>query len=689
MPDQALQAALDHHRSGRIDQAEAIYHELLRKHPDHADAQHLLGLVEHQRGNNAAAAQWIERAIRCNRMSPDFHANLGVVRHAMNQMAEAASALQEALRLNPAHADAQNNLGSALKALGRPAEAIEHFRKAIKVRAEHPAARANLAITLAEMRQFDEAERAFRAAIAHSPNDPGLHFRLGLLLQEIGKLPQAAEEYRRTLALAPSAFEAHANLGNALRELGDFEAAITSYRESLRLRPDLAECHLNLASGLLTIGIVDEALAAGRTALRLKPELEEAHTTTLLALQYRVHPPADVLAAHRQWARLRQAAPRCLPRTVQGGDDAASRPLRVGLISADFFDHPIAYFLEPLLAGHPRDRVQLICYSGVARADGFTQRLQGFADGWRDTCRVGDDDLARLIVEDRIDILIELAGHTSGNRLKVLARKPAPVQVSYLGYATTTGLDTIDFRLTDSFADPPGLTESHYVEQLVRLPRTLACYAPPPQAPPVGPLPALAGGRLTFASFSSPAKIGPETIDLWSRVLKAIPDSRLIIKGRGAAGDTFSSRLRAGFRFTGVDQERIELRNSAAMEHYLAFHNAVDLIVDTFPFNGHTTLCHALWMGVPAVSLAGDRFASRLGASVLNNAGLPQFVAGSPDEFVEIVQQWSGDLPRLAQLRQGLRSQLSASPLMNQQQFSLDFAEAMRHIWRLAAQRAA
>lgn len=688
MPAHALQAALDHHRAGRIDEAEAIYRELLRQAPEHADALHLLGLVEHQRGNHPAAEKWIEQAIRANRSSADFHANLGVVRHAMNHLNEAATALQEALRLNPAHADALNNLGSALKGLGRLAEAVECFRKAIKIRAEFPAARANLAITLAEMRHFNEAERAFRAALARTPQDPALHFRLGLMLQEIGKLPEAAEEYARTITVAPGAFEAHANLGNVRRELGDFEGAIASYREALRLRPDVAECHLNLASGLLTIGIVDEALVAGRQALRLKPELEEAHTTTLLALQYRLHAPEDVLTAHRRWARIRQGVPRMRPPGGPRQDAAAARPLRVGLVSPDFFDHPIAYFLEPLLAGHSRQRLQLICYSNVTRPDAFTQRLEGLADGWRDISRTTDNDAARLIVGDQIDILIDLAGHTAGNRLRVLAMKPAPVQVSYLGYATTTGLDVIDFRLSDPFVDPPGMTESHYVEQLVRLPRTLACYAPP-AAPAVGPLPALTSGRVTFASFSSPSKISPETIELWSRVLQAVPNSRLLIQGRGASGETFSSRLRSGFSFTGIDQQRIELRSSAPIDQYLAVHNEVDLIVDTFPFNGHTTLCHGLWMGVPTVSLAGDRFASRLGASVLNNAGLPQFVAGTPDEFAHIVQQWSTDLPRLAELRRGLRSQLSDSPLLNQEQFALDFDEAMRHIWSLAAEKPA
>lgn len=679
-----IEAGVAHHTAGQLDLAEAIYRQVLAQQPCHADALHLLGLIAHQRGDNEQAARLVAEAVRLSPAAADWHANLGLIYHAMNRLAEAAAALAEAVRLNPRHADALNNLGSTLTALGRGGEAVEYYRRAVAVRPDFRLAHLNLAAALWERRRLDEAAAAYHSAVALAPDDAAARFRLALLLHEMGRPEEAAAHYRRVIDLDPNCFEAHANLGNALLDLGQVEPAVAGYREAVRLRPDVAGCHLNLATGLLSIGLVEEALEESRTALQLKPDLDEAYTTMLLALQYRVHSPREVLEAHCHWANVRtQHLARVPGPPAQRGAGAATGRLRVGLLSPDFFDHPIAYFVEPLLAEHDRARLEFTCYSSVARPDAFTRRLQAHADRWRDIGALSHERVAGLIAEDGIDILIDLAGHTAGSRLPVLARKPAPIQVSYLGYPSTTGLATVACRLTDGYADPPGLTESQYTETLVRLPRTLACYAPPPNAPPVGELPALRpghAGRVTFASFSSLPKIAPETIDLWSRALQGVPNSRLVIMARGAGGAEFGRRLRASFAAAGIDPARIDLRPSAAIEQYLAFHNEVDVVLDTFPFNGHTTLCHALWMGVPVVSLAGDRFASRLGLSVLSNAGLPQLVADRPEAFGQIAADLGHDLPRLAGLRLRLRPQMCQSSLMDRRQFALDFEQALRQM---------
>jgi predicted O-linked N-acetylglucosamine transferase (SPINDLY family) len=681
---QEMQTAIAHHAAGRLDQAEAIYRHVLKWQPEHAGALHLLGLIAHQRGNSEAAIQLLGLAIRLSPATADFHANLGLIYHSINRMPEAAAALNEAVKLNPGHADALNNLGSALKALGRGEEAVACYRRAVAVRPDFRLAHLNLAGMLWDLRRFDESVAAYRMAVTQAPGDPALHFRFANLLRDLGRPDEAAAHFRRAIELEPSYFEAHANLGNALRDLGQVEPAIASYREAVRLRPDVAECHLNLATGLLSIGLVEESLASSRTAIRIKPTLDEGYTTMLLALHYRVHPLQEMLDAHRSWS---EARAQNLPRVQRLNPSSASGRLRVGFISPDFFDHPIAYFLEPLLAEHNRERLEFTCYSSVARPDAFTQRLQSHADRWRNVSALPHDQVAGLIVQDGIDILIDLAGHTAGCRLPVLAMKPAPIQVSYLGYPGTTGLATIDYRLTDAYADPPGMTESQYTETLIRLPRTLACYVAP-NAPAVGELPALRperSGRITFASFSSLTKIAPETIDLWAQALRCVPNSRLAIMARGADGAEFGRRIVAAFAAENIDPARIELRPSAAIEHYLAFHNEVDVLLDTFPFNGHTTLCHALWMGVPVVSRAGDRFASRLGLSVLNNAGLPQLVADTPEKFGQIAADLVHDLPRLGELRRGLRQQLSQSSLMDRRQFAIDFEQALRHMAQVIA----
>jgi predicted O-linked N-acetylglucosamine transferase (SPINDLY family) len=521
---QEMNSGIAHHGAGRLDQAEAIYRNVLAQHPYHADALHLLGLIFHQRGDQEQATRLVADAIRLTPSAADMHANHGLIYFAMSRFAEAESELVEAVRLHPGHAEALNNLGSTLKALGRNDEAIECYRRAIAVRPDFLLAHINLAGILWEQRRLDEAAAEYRTVSSLTPDDSAAWFRLALLLHEMGKPQEAAANYRRVINLAPNTFEAHANLGNALRDLAEFEPAIARYREAVPLRPDPAECRLNLATGLLSIGLVDRAVEETRTAIRLKPDLDEAYTTMLLALQYRVHAPQEILGAHHQWAQARtlQLPPIRWPARARCTPDATGR-LRVGFMSPDFYDHPIAYFLEPLLAEHDPTRLHFTCYASVARRDAFTGRLQTHADRWRDISTLAHERVAHLIDEDGIDILIDLAGHMAGSRLPVLARKPAPAQVSYLGYPSTTGLAQIDFRWTDGHADPPGLTEAQYTETLVRLPRTLACYAPP-DAPPAGPLPAQrvgCAGHITFASFSNLAKIAPETIALWSPVLRS------------------------------------------------------------------------------------------------------------------------------------------------------------------------
>jgi predicted O-linked N-acetylglucosamine transferase (SPINDLY family) len=686
MFERELHEAVTHHAAGRLDAAEAIYRQILARQPKHAPTLHLLGVLSHQRGDNETATQLVEQALRIGPPVADYYANLGLILHARGRMEESATALTEAVRMNPHHADAWNNLGSALRGLGRGVEALDAFRRAIVMRPTFRLAALNLAATLWDLGRLDEAVAAQRSTIALDPSDAAPHFRLGLFLQQLRRPQEAVAAYQRAIELDPNAFESHANLGNALRDMGQVEPAIAHYREAVRLRPDLGACRVNLAAGLLSIGDVEEAETEAEAAIRLQPDLDEAYTTRLLAMQYRTHSHKVVLDAHRQWARARAdqiptLATQALPQNI------TDRPLRVGLVSADFYDHPVAYFLEPLLAAHDRSRLEVTCYSSVRVADALTQRLQANADHWRDVSLLPHERVAAQIVDDRIDVLIDLAGHTAGSRLPVFAMKPAPVQVSYLGYPATTGLSKIDFRLTDNIADPPGATELQYTETLVRLPKTLACYAPPTTSPPVGGLPALrpdCNGQITFASFSSLTKIAPETIDLWARALRAVPNSRMVVMGRGAGGAGFADRLRAQFSRFGVGPERIDLRPSGTLDEYLKFHHEVDVILDTFPFNGHTTLCHALWMGVPAISLSGDRFASRLGRSVLVNAGLPEFAVDSAEAFVEVVQNVCGDLAGLRSLRQELRDRLTASPLFDRLAFSRDFAHALHEMARLA-----
>jgi predicted O-linked N-acetylglucosamine transferase (SPINDLY family) len=382
-----------------------------------------------------------------------------------------------------------------------------------------------------------------------------------------------------------------------------------------------------------------------------------------------------VLKEHKRWARSLPAVPQLHPKASAPRDP--NRPLRIGYMSADFRNHPIAFFLEPLLANHDRNRVHVTCYSDVLTPDAFTRRIQELASEWRSIGGMSDDEVARLIVADRIDILIDLHGHTAGNRLPVFAQKPARVQVSYLGYPATTGLPTNDYRVTDAICDPPGKTDEYYTEKLIRLPNTLACYAPPRDAPPVASAPSISSGNVTFGSFTNLAKISPESIALWARALRSIQNSRLMLMARGADGAQTRARLGATFANHGVQTSQLDIRGALGLADYLAAHSQVDVVLDTFPFNGHTTSCHALWMGVPIVTLSGDRFASRLGRSLLENLDLNDLVAESPDQFVTIAENLARDTDRVVSLRAAMRDRMTHSPLMDARALARAFEDAM------------
>jgi predicted O-linked N-acetylglucosamine transferase (SPINDLY family) len=355
------------------------------------------------------------------------------------------------------------------------------------------------------------------------------------------------------------------------------------------------------------------------------------------------------------------------------------RRLRVGYVSGDFVEHAMSYSVEPLLAHHDRSQVEVVCYANNAHQDQVTDRLRQHADAWHRVAGLPDDATAALVREHGIDVLVDLAGHTALNRLMVFARKPAPVQVAWLGYVTTTGLSAMDYRLTDAVVDPPGMTERHYTETLVRLP-CVSVFRPAPESPPVNPLPALAGGRLRFASLNHLAKVTPEVIGVWARVLAAAPESVLIIVN---AGDPLvRERLARAFAQHGVPAERLDFRARLSLGGFLALHHEVDLALDPFPYNGGATSCHSLWMGVPFVTLAGDRYMARMGASLLDAAGLPELVARTPDEYVALATRLADDRSRLAALRGSLRERLAASPLMNAPEFARSVERAYRRMWQ-------
>ncbi|OGU10244.1 MAG: hypothetical protein A2075_21580 [Geobacteraceae bacterium GWC2_58_44] len=523
-----------------------------------------------------------------------------------------------------------------------------------------------LAVVRASEGFLQEAIELFQEAIRLAPEELRALNGLGVALQQLGRVEEAACCYREALRIEPRYQEARINLALILKDHGRLCAAERELAEALRLEPESVRLSYNLANVLHFQGRSLDAVAAYRRTLRLDPEHLDARQNLLFALHYSPQfSDRQIFAEHLKGARKKAFRPGELS-PGRSGLPPSGRRIRVGYLSPDFRSHAVARFIEPILAHHDQSRFEIFCYANLARPDRTTERLKGLAENWRDLCGVGDDQAARIIAGDGIDVLIDLAGHTSGNRLPLLARRPAPLQLTWIGYPDGSGVPQIDYRITDRLADPPGRADRLHSERLIRLPRSFCCYLPPPDSPAVGALPLASSGRITFGSFSNLAKVTPEVIALWGRVLQAVPGSTLLLKCRPLGDPEVCARILEEFKAAGVDPGRIELHggNPSPAEH-LAQYQRVDIALDTFPYNGTTTTCEALWMGVPVVTLAGTRHAARTGVSLLTNCGLTELIAESRDDYVTMARELAGNAGRLRQLREGLRGRLQGSPLMD------------------------
>ena len=624
-----LNRAIQLHRTGQLAAAAAHYREVLASAPRDANALHLLGLVHREQGEQAQAAELFTRAIAADPSVAPFRLNRGLSLRALGRAAEALEDFRRARELDPALAEAHHQEGNVLKQLGRPAEAVT----------------------------------ALSAAAQLAPEAAPIWLNLGVASLESGDPTRAVPSFRRAIALEPSRPEAHNILGVALLAAGELSSARAAFGEALRLNPQFAPAHDNLGRLAKSAGLLDEAIDHFQAAVALRPE-PNSHSNLLLGLNYTDRfAPSEVLAEHRRWnqfhaAGLAPAAPSRFPPRPAG------RRIRIGYVSPDFSHHAVSYFIAPVLAAHDRTKFEIFCYASVAAPDRVTERLRGLAEHWRDIVHLNDEAAAALVRADEIDLLIDLAGHTAGHRLGLFARRPAPVQATWIGYPNTTGLETIDYRLTDAISDPPGQTDPFYSEKLVRLPATFSCYEPDQAAPPVNALPGAASGVITLGSFNNFAKVTPAVIALWARLLRELPTARLLLKSRGLGDGSVAGRIRAAFADAGVSSERVILQaEELPVAAHLALYHQVDIALDPFPYNGTTTTCEALWMGVPVVTLAGRTHAARVGASLLTHVGLGHWVAQGPDDYVKIVTAAASNLAQLADLRRTLRDQMANSPL--------------------------
>jgi predicted O-linked N-acetylglucosamine transferase (SPINDLY family) len=668
------------HELGRLDEAEASYRQALKIDPNYAKVHRNLGAVLHDLKRLDEAESCCRRALQLNPNVAEAHCNLGNTLRDMGRLGDSEASLRRALEISPDSVDAMIMLALTLKALDRLAEAESWVRRALEIAPDSIDAHRHLGDVLYVIGRMDESQASYLRALELKPDDFNANCNLGVVYWDSDRLLDAEASLRRALEANPKSAPALNILGVILMDAGRLVEAEASLRRALAIEPEAADMHDNLGTILNNLGRMEEAVACYRRALAIKSEYPHAHSNMLHCLTLIAEIDAHTLfAEHRQFG-IRYETPLRSRWPDFSGTRDPGRTLRVGFVSGDLRNHAIAYYIEPILAklaGHAQ--VSLHAYSNSAVEDEVSRRLRQYFVQWRQVIKLSDDSLARQIMADGIDILIDLSGHTAKNRLLAFARKPAPVQVSWMGFPGTTGLESIDYYLADRFFLPQGRFDDQFTEKIVRLPAS-APFLPSSDAPPTNELPGLTSGYLTFGSFNRLNKLNPRLIALWSGLLRSMPESRVLLGG--VDDGEKSNALAAWFAREGIERGRVEFHGRCDMASYLKLHHKVDICLDTYPYGGGTTTLHALWMGVPTLSLAGGMPAGQSGASILGHAGLEEFVARNPDEFVGKGISWQGRLAELADIRAGLRERLATSAIGQPALIAAGLERALRIMWQ-------
>ena len=703
------------HRAGDLVRAEEVYRAVLRSDPADAQAWFLLGVVCQVTGRVEEAVSSFRRAIRIRSEHAPTWNLLGVSLAGLGRPGEAEACFRRVLQIQPRHPEAARNLERARRAQGgalgadvgrllptgpeTPAyadccrrayefcekgrffEAEPWIRDALAIRPDSADLLNDLGKVLVLQSRSEEGLASFRRAIAVEPDHARAHLNLAAALFDLERAAEAEPVARRAAQLEPGNPSSHNNLGLILAQLGRLTAAECAIGVGLEIAPDHADLLANLGNVLVLQGRAEEAQDSYRRALELKPGDHAARSNWLMSRHYLAGVDSrSLLEDHRGWDLRHAASLRATWRPFRNDRDP-ERPLRLGFVSADFRRHPVGYFVVRVMEGLLPLDCETYVYQTGSGNDGLTARIASASTVWRASRGLSDDELAEQIRADRIDLLFDLAGHTSKNRLLVFARKPAPIQLSWVGYEGTTGLSAMDYLLADRDQVPVG-TELYYEEKVVRLPDGYVCWDPPVDAPDVGPPPSDAWGSVTFGCFNNPAKVGPGVIATWAEILLRVPGSRLILKYRGLDDDGIGRRFLGLFSDHGIDPGRVQLSGWSPFAEMMAEYGKVDIALDPFPFSGCLTTCLALWMGVPVVTWPGETFAGRHSLSLLSIIGINETVAADRAGYVEIAVGLASDRTHLAELRAGLRSRMLDSPLCDGDRFGRSLLEVLRESWR-------
>ncbi|MDC8756515.1 tetratricopeptide repeat protein [Janthinobacterium fluminis] len=699
---------------GQFERAVDSYLRALDLNPDFVEAHRNLGRALHVQHRLADAEQSYRRALALHPSYAVAHLNLGNVLREQEKFEAAIASYHDALKLIPDNAEAHSHLALALEEIGQREQALAFHERSVALDPESELALLYLSDCLRKLRRFDEAASLLQNALAKNPGNAEMHNNLGLILQNHGKLEEAIAAYQQAVDLAPDfamaycnmgaaqqalkqfdkaqanylrALEneprfvlAHFNLATCWRELGQYDTALAGFQQVIAIQPNHIEAYVNIAGLLGDAGRIDEAIDSCRTALSINPTFEKAHSSLLFMLSHSIRASADSLFAEHQRFGDVFEAPLRASWPEHSNSRAPERCLQVGFVSGDFNDHAVPHFVIPILENLCRSpRLSLHAYYNCTREDAVTKRLRGLFPHWQQVSALSDAELAKQIAEDGIDVLIDLSGHTAKHRLLTFTRKPAPIQASWIGYPGSTGLQAVDYFLTDRFVLPPGRFESQYTEKFAYLPAAWP-YLPSSDAPEVNSLPALANGCITFASFNRTTKLSREVIALWSQLLRAVPTSRMLLAAMPKDG--VHEQWIEWFASEGISQDRLSFHPRTNVKDYLALHLQVDIALDTFPYTGGTTTLNGLWMGVPTLTLAGDTTAGRTSAAILGHVQLDAFVAEDAEDFVKKGAYIANDLALLASIRGSARQLLANSALGQPALIAAGLEAALRAMWQ-------
>ncbi|HEY8102493.1 MAG TPA: tetratricopeptide repeat protein [Burkholderiaceae bacterium] len=700
---QLMSAAWQCMQYGDLQQAAILCAQALAIRPKDAEVLHLSGLVAAQTRRFDDALVLLGRACATAPKQPAFHTNFGNLHMQMKDYAKAEACFRKALSLDPGLSDVHNNLGYALLSQKRHADAAMSFRRALKLAPDNVSAHLNLFNLLHENKDWISARQAVEALLKVQPNNPLAYFSSGLLEQAVGEFALAESHYRQAIAMQPQFSSAHSNLGDVLMANGRWQEAEQCYRTALhiepglieakhhlglvlqnqgrlsdalaciaelvQLRPDSPEIQINLGNLCKDIGDIDGALASYRKVLSIRPNDADAWDNLLFVLNYIDSAnPEMIYAEHRYWGERFEVAAPAMPAVRR----EKHQRIRIGYVSGDFKHHPVAYFLESVLAHYDRSRFEVTCYAFNAQTDDVTERLRAYVDHWRSLVNVDDIQAAELVRQDGIDILIDLSGHTAGNRLDVFIRKPAPIQISWLGYGNTTGMARMDYVISDPVSSPAD-DQQRFSEKLLRLPQVRLCYRAPDYLPDVASLPSMANGFITFGCFNNINKLNSHVLTLWAQILSRLPHSVLRLKSKYFIDPATCERFQQFFAMHNIAPIRLHLSQQSSHRQMLEEYAEIDIALDPFPYSGGTTTCEALCCGVPVLTLRGDCMYGRQSASFLSAAQLDDWIAETEADYVDKALAFASDQSGLAQLRSQLRRRMNDSPVADAANFTRNF----------------